>query len=156
MKEALEVPGASSDRIDASETLLHYLRKNGDSSVKLGCEEGHCGACMVLLDGAPRYACLNLSQRSPVEVETAGTLAGTEAGAQVAQALADAGAVQCGYCTPGVLVTLTYLLRQGTLEDTSVKEALEAHHCRCTGYYGFLRATTLLRQRNEGKAVEST
>ena len=126
-------------------TLLQALRAGGALSVKTGCEEGHSGACLVLVDGRPRYARLTLAgDGAGAVVETAAVLAGDDDGRAVMDALTAAGAVQCGYCTPGVVVTLTYLLRQGRLAPDDVVEALEAHHCRCTGYYAFLRAAILL------------
>ncbi|MCA1846197.1 MAG: 2Fe-2S iron-sulfur cluster binding domain-containing protein [Actinobacteria bacterium] len=122
-------------------TLLHALRDGGDLAVKAGCEEGHCGACIVLVDGRPRYACLTLADdAAEATVETAGTLAGDRDGRAVVAALTSAGAVQCGYCTPGLVASLTFLARQPLVTRDDVVDALEAHHCRCTGYYAILRA----------------
>ena len=122
-------------------TLLHALRDGGDLSVKAGCEEGHCGACVVMVDGRPRYACLMLAgDAAGAAVETAGSLAGDRDGRAVVAALASAGAIQCGYCTPGLVVTLTFLARQPRVTQDEVLEVLQAHHCRCTGYYAILRA----------------
>jgi carbon-monoxide dehydrogenase small subunit len=140
--------------VRVSATLLHALRAAGDTSVKLGCEEGHCGACMVLVSGSPRYACLGLPPSDGTSVETAASLAGSADGARVVRALADAGAVQCGYCTPGLAVTLTHLLRQESLDEDRVRAALESHHCRCTGYYAFLRAASALRRSAEPRGAE--
>ena len=156
MKTNPEPIESTSVCVTVSTTLLHTLRAAGDTSVKLGCEEGHCGACMVLVSGSPRYACLALPRSSETQVETARTLARSSDGARVARALADAGAVQCGYCTPGIVVTLTHLLRQEALDEDCVREALESHHCRCTGYYAFLRAARSLRQSAGEQEAENT
>lgn len=126
-------------------TLLQGLRAAGDLSVKVGCEEGHCGACLVLVDGRPRYACLTLADECTGGVETAGRLADDPAGRAVISALTSAGAVQCGYCAPGLVVALTFLVRRGGLARGDAVEALDAHHCRCTGYYAILRAVDSLR-----------
>lgn len=126
-------------------TLLQALRAAGDRSPKIGCEEGHCGACLVLVDGRPRYACLTLADTCATAlVETAATLAKSEAGRAVIGALSSAGAIQCGYCAPGLVVALTFLLRRGDLTRSEAVEALDAHHCRCTGYYAILRAVGTL------------
>jgi len=146
MKTMPKPAGETGTTSTMTTTLLHSLREAGDSSVKLGCEEGHCGACMVLVAGKPRYACLSLPPADGELVETARSLTQSGDGERVAKALSDAGAVQCGYCTPGIVVTLTHLVRQGTLDEERVKQALEAHHCRCTGYYAFLRAARQLGQ----------
>jgi carbon-monoxide dehydrogenase small subunit len=126
-------------------TLLQRLRAAGDLAVKVGCEEGHCGACLVLVDGRPRYACLTLADACcGSAIETAADLADSDAGRAVIAALTSAGAVQCGYCVPGIVVALTFLIRRGGLTRTEAVEALDAHHCRCTGYYAILRAVDTL------------
>jgi aerobic-type carbon monoxide dehydrogenase small subunit (CoxS/CutS family) len=131
--------------VSGVQTLLHALRAGGDLSVKVGCEEGHCGACLVLVDGQPRYGCLTLaSECAGATVETAASLAGDAQGRAVIAALTSAGAVQCGYCTPGLVVALTFLARHRRISHDDVVEALEAHHCRCTGYYAILRAAESL------------
>jgi len=120
--------------------LLDFLRRAGDMSVKAACREGHCGACMVLLDGRPRNACLLLAEQvRGAEVSTAGSLAGDPVREAVVRALVDEGAPQCGYCTPGVVVTLVGAVRRG-VEPSEVDEVLSAHHCRCSGYYALRRA----------------
>lgn len=135
-------------------TLLQRIRAAGDLSVKIGCEEGHCGACLVLVDGRPRYACLTLAATCTGSVvETAADLAEDDTGRTVIAALTSAGAVQCGYCTPGLVVALTFLLRQGGATRTDAVETLDAHHCRCTGYYAILRAVDALLDRQISASI---
>jgi aerobic carbon-monoxide dehydrogenase small subunit len=138
---------AQPDRLDHSSvgdegrlTLLDELRAAGDMSVKVGCEEGHCGACTVLLDGAPYYSCLLLADRVKGRgVETVASLAGDAGRETVGRILAEEGAVQCGYCTPGIVMTLVAAARRGA-EPDEIDDLLSAHHCRCTGYYALRRA----------------
>ncbi len=118
-------------------TLLEVLREELDlTGTKHGCELGECGACTVLIDGVPTLSCLTL----PVEVQGADitTVEGLAHGSQIHPlqvAFAENGAAQCGYCTPGILMSATALLEE-TLEPTEaeVRQALSGNLCRCTGY----------------------
>jgi len=118
-------------------TLLEVLREELDlTGTKHGCELGECGACTVLIDGVPTLSCLTL----PVEVQGADitTVEGMAHGSQMHTlqvACAENGASQCGYCTPGILMSATALLEE-TLEPTEaeVRQALSGNLCRCTGY----------------------
>jgi carbon-monoxide dehydrogenase small subunit len=108
------------------ETLLHALRRAGLKSVKNGCEEGECGACAVVIDGRVVNACLLLT------VEGLGSPNDPH---PIQEAFADAAAVQCGYCTPGmVLSTLTLLQRNPDPTEKEIRTALDGNLCRCTGY----------------------
>lgn len=118
-------------------TLLEVLREDlGLIGTKHGCELGECGACTVLIDGLPSLSCLVL----PIEVQESEitTIEGVEANGQLhplQETFAELGAAQCGYCTPGILLSGIALLRdhpQPTLEQ--VQEALAGNLCRCTGY----------------------
>jgi aerobic-type carbon monoxide dehydrogenase small subunit (CoxS/CutS family) len=124
------------------ERLLDVLRRQlALTGTKEGCGEGECGACTVLLDGAPVLSCLvPLFQCSDREVITTEGLAGGEARAFLERFVA-AGGVQCGACTPGIIVTAWALLQRSpspTREE--VQEALAGNLCRCTGYEGIYRA----------------
>ena len=118
-------------------TLLEVLREEMDlTGTKHGCELGECGACTVLIDGVPTLSCLTL----PVEVQGADitTVEGLAVGSEMHPlqvAFAENGAAQCGYCTPGILMSATALLER-TLEPTEaeVRESLAGNLCRCTGY----------------------
>ena len=120
MKISLDVNGTlHSLEIEAQETLLHVLRERlGLSGTKANCEEGECGACTVLLDGQPVNSCLLLAVRAQGPgVETIEGL--TQAGrlASLQDAFAKEGAIQCGYCTPGFLMTSAALLEQNPAPD---------------------------------------
>jgi len=118
-------------------TLLEVLREELDlTGTKHGCELGECGACSVLVDGVPTLSCLTL----PIEVQGAAitTVEGLANGSRMNPlqvAFAENGAAQCGYCTPGILMSATALLER-TLEPTEseIRQALAGNLCRCTGY----------------------
>ncbi len=126
----------------ASRTLLEVLREDlGLTGTKHGCELGECGACTVLIDGEPALACLVL----PVEVQdreitTVEGLAGA-ALHPLQQAFMDHGALQCGYCTPGMILAAKALLdRRPRPTREEVAEALSGNLCRCTGYLRIVQA----------------
>lgn len=124
-------------------TLLEALRDSlGLTGTKDGCGTGECGACTVLLDGAPILSCLTLAVdcegRSVTTIE--GLAPEGELG-PVQQAYLDAGAIQCGYCTPGMVLTTTALLRENPKPTTpQIQKALEGNLCRCTGYNKIVEA----------------
>ena len=119
------------------ESLLFALReKLGFPGTKNACEQGECGSCSVLLDGALVCACLVLAaQADGHEVTTVEGLGDGGALHAVQQAFVDAGAVQCGFCTPGLVVATVDLLRRtASPSDDEIREALSGNLCRCTGY----------------------
>jgi aerobic carbon-monoxide dehydrogenase small subunit len=119
------------------ESLLFALReKLGFPGAKNACEQGECGSCSVLLDGTLVCACLVLAaQADGHEVTTVEGLTGADALHPVQQAFVDAGAVQCGFCTPGLVVAAADLLgRSPDPSDDEIREALSGNLCRCTGY----------------------
>jgi len=124
-------------------TLLHVLRDRlGLTGTKQGCERGECGACTVLIDGVPRYACMTLAlEAAGREITTIeGLTQGTELG-PVQQAFRDEDAYQCGYCTPGQIMSVEGLLRktpQPTLEQ--VREGVSGNLCRCGAYAHIFKA----------------
>ena len=129
------------------ESLLFALReKLGFPGSKNACEQGECGSCSVLLDGMLVCACLVLAaQADGHEVTTVEGLAAADGGLHpVQQAFVDAGAVQCGFCTPGLVVATADLLRRSpSPSDDEIREALSGNLCRCTGYAKIFDAVRL-------------
>jgi aerobic carbon-monoxide dehydrogenase small subunit len=144
------------DDVWEGESLLYVLRERmGLPGSKNACEQGECGSCTVYLDGVPVCACLvaagQAAGRSIVTVE------GLASGAQlhpVQEAFITAGAVQCGFCTPGLLVAAHDLLaRVPNPTDLEIREALAGNLCRCTGYEAIMAAVRLAasQQHNHGE-----
>ena len=156
MRVTLTVNGAeqSADDVWPGESLLYLLRERlGLPGSKNACEQGECGSCTVYLDGVPVCACLvaagQAEGRSVVTVEG---LAPDEDGLHpVQQAFVDAGAVQCGFCTPGLVVAVHDLLaRDPAPADADIREALAGNLCRCTGYAKIIAAVHLAAARADG------
>jgi len=134
-------PGAS---------LLYMLREHlGLPGSKNACEQGECGSCSVWLDGELVCSCLVLAaQAHEREVRTVEALATAEGLHPVQEAFVEAGAVQCGFCTPGLIVAVTDLLaRDPHPSESSVREHLSGNVCRCTGYVKILDAVRLAADR---------
>jgi carbon-monoxide dehydrogenase small subunit len=133
------------------ESLLYALRERlGLPGSKNACEQGECGSCSVLLDGALVCACLVLAaQAEGHDVVTVEGLAGDGGRPHpVQEAFVDAGAVQCGFCTPGLVVAVADLLRQNPdPTDYEIREALSGNLCRCTGYGKIFEAVRLAAER---------
>ncbi|MGH8774833.1 MAG: (2Fe-2S)-binding protein [Jiangellaceae bacterium] len=135
------------------ESLLYVLRERmGLPGSKNACEQGECGSCSVYLDDELVCACLVAAgQAEEREVRTVEGLADGDALDPVQQAYLDAGAVQCGFCTPGLIVATHDLLeRVGTPDDAEIREALAGNLCRCTGYEKILDAVRSAAARKVG------
>ena len=127
----------------AGESLLYVLRERlGLPGSKNACEQGECGSCSVLVDGILSCACLVLAaQADGHEVTTVEAFAGEH---PVQRAFVEAGAVQCGFCTPGLVVAAADLLaRSPSPSDDEIREALSGNLCRCTGYGRILEAVRM-------------
>jgi carbon-monoxide dehydrogenase small subunit len=128
------------------ESLLYALRERlGLYGSKNACEQGECGSCSVLLDGSLVCSCLVLAaQAQGHEVVTVEGLAGGDGLHPVQEAFVEAGAVQCGFCTPGLIVaTVDLLSRTAQPSDDEIREALSGNLCRCTGYAKIFDAVRL-------------
>jgi carbon-monoxide dehydrogenase small subunit len=130
--------------VEARRTLADALRDGlGLTGTHLGCEHGICGACTVLMDGAPVRACLLLAvQAEGAAIRTVEGLAAADGTLHpLQQAFADHHALQCGYCTPGFLMLALAMLEENpAMEEAEMVERLASNLCRCTGYAGILKA----------------
>jgi carbon-monoxide dehydrogenase small subunit len=141
------------DEVWPGESLLYVLRERlGLPGSKNACEQGECGSCTVYLDGIPVCSCLVAAgQAEGRDIVTVEGLAGTDELHPVQQAFLDAGAVQCGFCTPGLIVATHDLLsRSGQPTDLEIREALAGNLCRCTGYEKIIDAVRLAASRMRG------
>jgi aerobic carbon-monoxide dehydrogenase small subunit len=172
MRVTMTVNGvpATADDVWEGESLLFVLRERlALPGSKNACEQGECGSCTVLLDDIPVCACLvaagQAADREIVTVEGLADGQGSGAGGggreglhPVQQAFIDAGAVQCGFCTPGLIMQTHWFLRQSGLRrtaapvpaDPDIREALAGNLCRCTGYEKILDAVRLAASRMAG------
>ena len=161
MNEAysLRVNGVDSGVADAwlGESLLYVLRERlGLPAAKAGCEQGECGSCSVLVDGALVCACLVLAAAAVgTEVTTVEGLQPDPGGAlnDIQRAFVDTGAVQCGFCTPGLIMAVHDLLEHDAApSDLAVREAISGNLCRCTGYGRILEAVQAAARARIGNA----
>ena len=141
----LQVNGiAYAVEIEPQRTLLSVLRTEvGLTGAKEGCDDSECGACMVLMDGEPVNSCSYLAlQADGREIVTIEGLAGADGSLHpLQQAFLDQGGVQCGFCTPGMLISAKALLdRNPRPTEEEIRLALSGNLCRCTGYSGIVRA----------------
>jgi aerobic carbon-monoxide dehydrogenase small subunit len=147
----ITVNGKSHARVvDARLTLADFLRHElGLTGTHLGCEHGVCGACTVLVDGRSARSCLMFAvQANGCEVTTVEGLTPEGGLSALQQAFIDNHGLQCGFCTPGMLVTLTELLQDNPdPSEQEVREALSGNLCRCTGYAGIVKAALDAAQR---------
>jgi aerobic-type carbon monoxide dehydrogenase small subunit (CoxS/CutS family) len=141
---AMALNGEAVDALVAPyKTLLEVLREDlALTGTKHGCELGECGACAVLVDGEPRLSCLVLALECQGKaIETVEGLADGAALHPLQSAFADLGAAQCGYCTPGILMTAKALLEhEPNPSRERIKEAISGNLCRCTGYQQIFEA----------------
>ena len=123
-------------RVRAETTLLDYLRDNDHTEVKRGCDKGDCGACTVIMDGKAVLSCITLAlQADGRKVYTVKSLGTWDRLSPLQQAFVDHEALQCGFCTPGMLMTAKALLDSNPRPSREeIREAISGNLCRCTGY----------------------
>jgi aerobic-type carbon monoxide dehydrogenase small subunit (CoxS/CutS family) len=129
--------------INTGETLLEVLRERLHlTGTKEGCGVGECGACTVLVDGTPINSCLYLGVwANGSDILTIEGIANNGKLSAVQQAFVDEGAIQCGFCTPGLVITATAMHTSGrSFTDQEIKQELSGHFCRCTGYQNIFKA----------------
>jgi carbon-monoxide dehydrogenase small subunit len=149
---SLRVNGADHEVRDAwiGESLLYVLRERlGLFGSKGACEQGECGSCSVIVDGELVCACLALAASLPDrEITTIEGIAPPGSPTDVQQSFVDAGAVQCGFCTPGLVVAAADLLaRVPSPTEDDIREALSGNLCRCTGYQKIIDAVKIAAER---------
>ncbi|MCF0149276.1 MAG: (2Fe-2S)-binding protein [Clostridium sp.] len=144
-KISLTINGKKNNiEVDIRETLLDVLRERLHyTGVKRGCSVGECGACTVLVDGVPIDSCIYMAVWADgKEILTIEGLEKNGELSKVQKAYVDEGAVQCGFCTPGLVLTTTALVNSGkTYNDEEIKREISGHLCRCTGYQKIFNAT---------------
>jgi len=155
MNKILNVNGKALEvKISPDEHLLFTLRKSGFTEVKAGCKEGECGACIVLLNGKPVNSCLiftaSIDERDKLlTVKGIGDLHEPHV---IQQAFVDSGAVQCGFCTPGIVLAAYALLQENPdPTEEEAKKAMDGNLCRCTGYVKIVEAVMLAAKRLQKK-----
>lgn len=149
---SLRVNGMEYSReVEARLLLSDFLRHELDlTGTHVGCEHGVCGACTILLDGEPVRSCLMFAvQADGHEIETVEGLAlGEDELHPVQQAFWDAHGLQCGFCTPGILMTVVAFLKENPKPtDMEIREAISGNLCRCTGYQNIVSAVKLAAER---------
>jgi carbon-monoxide dehydrogenase small subunit len=140
--------------LDAHQSLLDAIRGPvGLTGSKEGCDDSECGACMMLLDGEPVNACSYLAlQAADRQVTTVEGLAGDAELHPLQRAFLDEGGVQCGFCTPGMLISAAALLdRTSEPTEDEVRIALAGNLCRCTGYDGIVKAVLSVAAERTGR-----
>jgi carbon-monoxide dehydrogenase small subunit len=141
---SVEVNGTTYEReVEARRLLIHFLRDDLDlTGSHVGCDTGNCGACSVLLDGTLVKSCMLIAlQADGATIETVEGLAEDEQLSPLQQAFSDHHALQCGYCTPGMLMSATALLRENPRpSDEEIMRAIQGNICRCTGYWNIVTA----------------
>ena len=137
-------------RVEPRKTLADAIREDcGLTGTHLGCEHGVCGACTIILDGAPVRSCLIFAaQAEGAQIRTVEGLADGEELHPLQQAFIDHHALQCGFCTPGFLMLAVGVLeREPDIDEDGLREALSSNLCRCTGYLNILDAVKAVRSR---------
>ncbi len=143
------------ERVEARKTLVDFLRDDlGLTGSHIGCEQGVCGACSVLVDGDVMRGCLVLAvQCAGAAVETIEGLSDSGVIADLQAAFHERNALQCGFCTPGMLIGAQALLaRRGVPSRDVIREHISGNYCRCTGYQAIVDAIESIAQRRAEKA----
>jgi carbon-monoxide dehydrogenase small subunit len=144
------------ERVEARKTLVDFLRDDlGLTGSHVGCEHGVCGACTVRIDGAVVRGCLTLAvQCDGAEVETIEGLSDSGAIADLQDAFRRRNALQCGFCTPGMLISAHDLVGRGSVPSRQkIRDHISGNYCRCTGYQAIVDAIESVAQTRAGKEV---
>jgi aerobic carbon-monoxide dehydrogenase small subunit len=146
----VSVNGTEYERdVDARKLLIHFIRDDLDlTGSHIGCDTGNCGACSVIVDGTLVKSCMMLAvQADGTKIETVEGLADGDELTPLQKAFSEHHALQCGYCTPGMLMSATALLRENpSPSEDQIKKALQGNICRCTGYWNIFDAVKAVAQ----------
>ena len=129
--------------VEARKLLIHFVRDDLDlTGSHIGCDTGNCGACSMIVDGTLVKSCMMLAvQADGATIETVEGLADGDQLSPLQQAFSEHHALQCGYCTPGMLMSATALLRENpSPSEAEIRKALQGNLCRCTGYWNIFEA----------------
>jgi aerobic carbon-monoxide dehydrogenase small subunit len=141
---SVDVNGTIYEReVEARKLLIHFIRDDLDlTGSHIGCDTGNCGACSVIVDGTLVKSCMLLAvQADGSKIETVEGLADGDELSKLQQAFSASHALQCGYCTPGMLMSATALLRENPHpSEDEIKKGLQGNICRCTGYWNIFEA----------------
>jgi aerobic carbon-monoxide dehydrogenase small subunit len=144
MEISVTINGVEYEReVEARKLLIHFVRDDLDlTGSHIGCDTGNCGACSMIVNGKLLKSCMLLAvQADGAEIETVEGLAEDGELTALQQAFSDHHALQCGYCTPGMLMSATALLRANpSPTEDEIKKALQGNICRCTGYWNIFEA----------------
>ena len=137
-------------KVEASLTLLDFIRENaGLTGTKKGCDNGDCGSCTVLIDGKAVLSCMMLAVQADSHEVT--TIEGIASGTNlhpVQMAFVEAGAIQCGYCTPGmVMAAIALLCTNPHPNEAEIRSAMAGHLCRCSGYKNIVKAVDIASKK---------
>ncbi len=144
--------------VEARQLLVHFLRDSlGMKGTHIGCDTGSCGACSVIVDGKLIKSCMMLAaQADGAEVETIEGIAGDGELTPVQRAFHENHGLQCGYCTPGLVMAATFLLRRNPQPTTDeIRRAVRGNICRCTGYVNIIRSIESAARGNSGIEEEA-
>jgi len=148
---AVTINGTLYEReVEARKLLIHFIRDDVDlTGSHIGCDTGNCGACSVIVDGTLVKSCMMLAvQADGSSIETVEGLADDGELAALQQAFSDHHALQCGYCTPGMLMSATALLRTNAHpSEAEIRKGLQGNICRCTGYWNIFEAVKTASER---------
>ena len=154
----LEVNGETFEReVDARRLLVHFLRDDLDlTGTHIGCDTGNCGACTILFDGEAVKSCMLLAvQADAARIETVEGLTQGDELTPLQQAFSAHHGLQCGFCTPGMLMSATYLLRNNPEPtETEIRKAIQGNICRCTGYVNIVKAIAAAARGDVSAAAE--
>jgi aerobic-type carbon monoxide dehydrogenase small subunit (CoxS/CutS family) len=144
MSITVTINGTTYERdVEPRKLLIHFIRDDLDlTGSHIGCDTGNCGACSVIVDGTLVKSCMMLAvQADGAKVETVEGLSDSDELTKLQQAFKDHHALQCGYCTPGMLMSATALLRENPRpSEDEIRKGLQGNICRCTGYWNIFEA----------------